>query len=58
MAEQRSGSGPREGREKKKPGPEPERLKIEGDWREALKRSLTPDQDSGEEEEATVHGSE
>ena len=28
------------GKIKRGPGPEPERLKIEGDWEEAMKRAL------------------
>ena len=27
-------------KDKKQPGPEPERLKIEGDWEEAIKQGL------------------
>lgn len=29
-----------EKRDKKPPGPEPERLKIEGDWQDAMKQAL------------------
>jgi hypothetical protein len=31
---------PKKRPKKSKPGPEPERLKIEGDWKDALKKTL------------------
>lgn len=31
---------PKDEQDRSKPGPEPERLKIEGDWKDAVKRAL------------------
>ncbi len=38
-----------DGKEGKRPGPEPERLKIEGDWEDALQKMLRkPKRQEGE----------
>ena len=29
-----------EGKEKKRPGPDPDRLHVQGDWKEALRRTV------------------
>ena len=50
-----------DGKQPSKPGPEPDRLKIDGDWEDAIKQAIGkpkppdgwPDQDDKQEDEET-----
>ena len=43
---------------RRKPGPEPERLKIEGDWKDALRQIVRKDQPPEDEPQAADKGEE